>query len=158
MSFPTHTLIENCVAYQLRQATEGDFAFAEALTRGNMAFYLRTHNIDWHSHLFIEHWLASENFVLHRDNTPIGIMLLSEEPDSLHICEVQIVHGYRGRGAGTCLLNTAHLLAAKRGLTQCRLWVFADNPAARLYARLGYKPVEPVAGQSAALQQMIRRV
>ncbi|KAF1052001.1 MAG: hypothetical protein GAK41_01168 [Burkholderia gladioli] len=48
--------------------------------------------------------------------------------------------GHRpGIGAGIYLLDTAHRWAQARGLRETQLRVFVDNPAAKLYLRMGYR-------------------
>ncbi len=48
-------------------------------------------------------------------------MRVTEEDNPLHIRDVQIAKGYRGRDAGTFLLNTAYRWARARGLAECQL-------------------------------------
>ena len=87
--------------FQLRKASMDDFAFAEALTRNNMGGYYHRHHLVWRSDLFLGSWRESENYILEIDGTPVGVLRLTEEGDSLHIRDVQIADGYRRRGAGT---------------------------------------------------------
>jgi GNAT superfamily N-acetyltransferase len=51
---------------------------------------------------------------------------------------VAIVDGYRGRGVGTALLEAIHERARAAGVARISLGVDHDNPARRLYERLGY--------------------
>jgi GNAT superfamily N-acetyltransferase len=56
---------------------------------------------------------------------------------------VAVVDGRRGRGIGRALMDAIHACARERGVTQLSLSVDADNPAKRLYLRLGYIDIEP---------------
>lgn len=135
-----------------------DFAFAEALTRVNMGRYYERHRLAWRADLFLASWQESENFILEVGNEPIGVLRLTEEGDSLHIRDVQIAEGHRGEGAGTFLLETSHRWALERGLHELQLRVFVDNPAARLYLRMGYRVAGPRLAQLGAIRHMTRRV
>ena len=135
-----------------------DFAFAEALTRTNMGRYYERHRLAWRADLFLGSWQESENFILEIDNEPIGVLRLTEEGDSLHIRDVQIVAGHRGQGAGTFLLETSHEWARERGLRELQLRVFVDNPAARLYLRMGYRLAGPRLAQLGSIRHMVRPV
>ncbi|HTH76586.1 MAG TPA: GNAT family N-acetyltransferase [Trinickia sp.] len=144
--------------FRLRQASLSDFAFAEALTRTNMCRYYERHRLAWRADLFLASWQESENFILEAEGEPIGLLRLTEEGDSLHIRDVQIAEGYRGHGAGTFLLETSHTWARERGLRELQLRVFVDNPAARLYLRMGYRVAGPRLAQLGAIRHMTRPV
>jgi GNAT superfamily N-acetyltransferase len=144
--------------FLLRLASMDDFPFAEALTRNNMGGYYRRHHLVWRGDLFLASWRESENFILEADGERIGVLRITEEGDSLHIRDVQIAEGQRGRGAGTYLLNVSHKLARLRGLHELQLRVFVDNPAARLYQRMGYRLAGPRLAQLGSIRHMARRV
>lgn len=144
--------------FALRDAAPEDFEFAEALTRNNMNGYYERHHLVWRADLFFVSWRESENFILEADGQRVGVMRLTEEGNSLHIRDVQIAAGYRGQGAGTYMLETAHRWARERGLSELQLRVFVDNPAARLYLRMGYRVTGPRIAQIGAIRHMTRRV
>lgn len=144
--------------FHLRRASMSDFAFAEALTRTNMGHYYERHRLAWRADLFLASWQESENFILEIDDEPIGVLRLTEEGNSLHIRDVQIAAGHRGQGAGTFLLETSHDWARERGLRELQLRVFVDNPAARLYLRMGYRLAGPRLAQLGAIRHMTRPV
>ncbi|HWX11307.1 MAG TPA: GNAT family N-acetyltransferase [Trinickia sp.] len=144
--------------FQLREAVPDDFEFAEALTRNNMSAYYERHHLTWRADLFFESWRESENYILEADGKQIGVLRLTEEGNSLHIRDVQIAAGHRRQGAGTYLLETSNRWARERGLRELQLRVFVDNPAARLYRRMGYRAAGPRLAQLGPIRHMVRRV
>ena len=145
-------------SFHLRKASIDDFPFGESLTRSNMIRYYERHHLIWRADLFLASWKESENFILEDAGEPIGLLRITEEGDSLHIRDVQIAEGHRSRGAGTYLLEFSHRRAREHGLHELQLRVFVDNPAAKLYLRLGYRLAGPRLAQLGAIRHMARRV
>ncbi|WP_176079189.1 GNAT family N-acetyltransferase [Paraburkholderia tropica] len=144
--------------FQLRHATMDDFEFAESLTRRNMGGYYQRHHLIWRGDLFLASYRESENFILELDGEAIGVLRVTQEGDSLHIRDVQIAEGCRGNGAGTFLLDISHQWARERGLRELQLRVFVDNPAARLYLRMGYRVAGPRLARLGSIRHMTRLV
>jgi ribosomal protein S18 acetylase RimI-like enzyme len=67
------------------------------------------------------------------------------EPGTPELC-VAVVAAYRGRGIGSALLAVAMAQASLDGFGRLSLSVEPDNPAARLYARLGFQAVSTGTG------------
>lgn len=71
-----------------------------------------------------------------RDHHSFGFV--DEETPEIGIA---VKKGERGRGIGTALLEKLMLLARQRDIRRMSLSVEPDNPARRLYERLGFKKV-----------------
>ena len=77
----------------------------------------------------------AEEMIVVRDEAPVGRMITWDGGDDLHLVDISLLPEFRGRGIGTSLLSS--LIAKGRPVT---LMVRADNPAHRLYRRLGFVP------------------
>jgi len=74
------------------------------------------------------------------DGEPAGRWLVDRAGASIHLVDLSLLPGCRGRGVGTALLQS--LLAEGRETARpVTLTVEASNPAARLYDRLGFRTV-----------------
>jgi ribosomal protein S18 acetylase RimI-like enzyme len=69
---------------------------------------------------------------------PVYGNLVEAEKDEFYISNVAVLPKSQGRGIGAELMRHAEKLAFSRKLSKCSLIVTFDNPARRLYERLGY--------------------
>jgi ribosomal protein S18 acetylase RimI-like enzyme len=83
-----------------------------------------------------------DNSIVLRDGTPVGQLWVRRNPDELRMLDVALLPEYRGAGLGTSLL-TELVTEARERKVPVRLYVLVDNPARRLYERLGFSPVGP---------------
>jgi ribosomal protein S18 acetylase RimI-like enzyme len=75
------------------------------------------------------------------DGEPVGRLMLDHRPDSIHGVDIAIMRGDRNRGVGTGVLEKLFAECSERGI-YFSLNVAKNNPAMRLYERLGCRIVE----------------
>jgi len=78
--------------------------------------------------------------VIVEDAQPIGRLYVYRAPAEIRLMDIAIVPQYRSRGLGTRLLTRLLEEAADAG-KPLTLHVDRNNPAARWYERLGFRPV-----------------
>jgi ribosomal protein S18 acetylase RimI-like enzyme len=83
--------------------------------------------------------VRQSHIICYRD-IDIGWMQVSETTDRFHLHQIHIVEGFRNRGIGGDLIM-ALLRRAQAAARPVLLNFVRGNPAASLYARLGFRPV-----------------
>jgi ribosomal protein S18 acetylase RimI-like enzyme len=87
-------------------------------------------------------------FVAEQAGAVIGMVTASERyytswaGCTLYIQDIYVDPPWRGRGIGAALLGCVAALALERGSPLVELTVRADNPARRLYRRVGFQQVD----------------
>ena len=122
----------------LVQAENSDTAFTESLNKQNMSAYFQRNNIAWDPERFAKDWAILENYIITRDNIRVGALRLSTDDSSLHIRDIQVSADFICQGIGSWAIQQSLLMSRQRGYTSVVLRVFKDNPAKRLYERLGF--------------------
>jgi GNAT superfamily N-acetyltransferase len=130
----------------LRPALESDFAFCESLTHSNMACYLEARNIAWDPERYLASWREFENYVICVDGASVGVLRILRLDSALEIRDLQLLPTHTGQGIGTWAIGEAKAIAARRNIGRLQLRVYVDNPAQRLYHRLGFRTVETIDG------------
>lgn len=83
----------------------------------------------------------AEWLIVERGDEPVGRLYLQEEPRAVRLIDISLVPQVRGQGIGAALLGDL-LEAARDQGRDVVLHVEHQNPARRLYERLGFAPVE----------------
>ena len=128
----------------LRPALETDFDFCQSLNRSNMAAYNLARNILWDPQRFLASWSQFENFIITADGNSAGLLRLLAVDGALEIRDLQLLPTYQRRGIGTWAVMQAKSQAVSRTISELILRVYPENPAQRLYLRLGFCPVPTV--------------
>lgn len=74
------------------------------------------------------------------DQQPVGRFYTQKRKDEIRIMDIIIKAGYRGLGLGTHLIRKVMEEAVHKGLA-VRIHVEYNNPALRLYRRLGFEKI-----------------
>lgn len=88
-----------------------------------------------------KHFPAASFDIVEKSGKPIGRLYLDRRPDELRIIDIALFADQRGQGIGGALMQRVLDEAAMLGKT-VRIHVERNNPAMRLYERLGFKQVE----------------
>ncbi|KGO99888.1 GNAT family N-acetyltransferase [Novilysobacter defluvii] len=123
----------------LRQATNGDAPFCEALNRRNMDRYRAVRKVRWDAERFRRSWAEFDNLLILDDIEPVGLLRLGNEDGALGLRDLQVVPERQGQGIGTWAVRQTQALALERGSVGVQLRVYEENPASRLYLRLGFE-------------------
>lgn len=146
-------LVEQGVA--LRPQTEGDVPFlsrlyvslrwAEVLRVphwddvARLAFLRDQYRLQ-HSH-YTTHYTRSDFLIIEQDGQPVGRLLLDRgHPRDLRVVDIALLPETRGRGIGTAFLIAVQEEARAEG-KKVSIHVEQENPAKRLYGRLGFRDV-----------------
>ena len=124
----------------LRPAVEADLPFLVELRLATMAPHFARQGLDVSAD---EHRQRAESglenaTVIEVDGHPVGVIKLLQDTRTWTIEQFQVVPAHQGRGLGTTVLR-AVIAEARHANALLHLSVLKKNPAARLYARLGFR-------------------
>lgn len=125
--------------YELRPATSDDYAYCYRLTKRNMHDLFCKHWGGWVSTEFRNGFVVENITMVIIAGKRAGYLSVIKEPTSIYIDNIQLSPARQGQGIGTKLLNR---LLATYSKVSIRLTTFEDNPAKRLYERMGFVVVE----------------
>ena len=136
----------------LRPAEEGDRAFLLRVYAGTREPELEAAGMPPEQRVpFVEHQFEAQSRhyetyedtsfeVVLVDGEPVGRLIVARWPEELRVVDVALLPEHRGRGTGGRLLGELIEEAEERGV-KVSVHVERFNPAQRLYARLGFRPV-----------------
>jgi ribosomal protein S18 acetylase RimI-like enzyme len=78
--------------------------------------------------------------VIEIDGAPAGRLYVDRGSDDIRVIDIALLPEYRGRGVGSALLQSL-LDEAAEARKRVSIHVELNNPARRLYERLGFQPV-----------------
>lgn len=93
-------------------------------------------------HQFYQERFATAQFdLILLEEQPVGRLYVERRADEIRIIDIALMPGQRNRGIGSQLLNDL-LSEAAQAVLPLRIHVEQNNPALRLYQRLGFQHLE----------------
>jgi len=93
------------------------------------------------THHYRTNYANAEYSIILLDGAPAGRLYLNRKPTDVRIMDILLAPEYRGSGIGTVLLHEILEKAAAAGQS-VSIHVEQDNPALRLYERLGFRQID----------------
>jgi ribosomal protein S18 acetylase RimI-like enzyme len=98
------------------------------------------HQFDAQDAHYREHYVGASFDVIERDGEPVGRLYVARWAEEIRIMDIALLPEHRGRGVGTQLLRDLLAEGAASG-KRVSIHVERENPALRLYERLGFRQV-----------------
>lgn len=137
-----------------RPSTEADLAFValvyastrveEVAATGwslEMQHQFLAHQADAQHRHYQRHYPDAEWLVIERDGKPVGRLYLEEWPSQIRLIDISLLPEGRGAGIGGAILADLKAMATAAGKA-LSIHVERNNPAMRLYLRLGFAKVD----------------
>jgi GNAT superfamily N-acetyltransferase len=123
---------------KLRKCTQADYDWCHKLSEENMGPYVNKHWRGWDPKLFSDNFIVERTMIVEVNDEPIGFYEIEVKDRLGIIYGIQICESYRNKGIGTKIMGIIEDEFRSKGAITSKLRVFVDNPAVRLYKRLGY--------------------
>lgn len=122
--------------YTLRKAKVEDIAILDAIHTQNMKSYVEQ-LYPWNPQLFRKNFIPHHYDVIEINNSIIGFMKVVSSENEIYLAEIQIAQDYQKQGIGTNLIQSV-IQEAQTNNKKLWLKVLKNNPAKKLYQRLGF--------------------
>lgn len=90
---------------------------------------------------YLEQFDDAEFSIIEQRRTPIGRLYVDRREDEIRLIDIALLPEFRNRGIGGRLLRDL-LAEGQRVQKAVRIHVERDNPALRLYERLGFRHID----------------
>ena len=130
--------------YTLRPATEADYDFLYALHCAAIREYVEPiwgWHEEWQAEYFRRKFNPNGRRVIEVEGHDAGVLVIEERPDELYLALIELLPGYQGRGIGTMIVTSLLDQAQNRGMPVTLDVLETNQPARRLYERLGFRLV-----------------
>jgi ribosomal protein S18 acetylase RimI-like enzyme len=131
---------EQPVRIDRRPAQPGDYAFLRALHHATMRAYVEP-IWGWdeveQKRLFDLHFNSTTAEIISMEGQDVGAVTIERQEESVFLSNIQILPEFQGHGVGTAIIKEM-LATAHAHRLPATLRVLKNNPAKRLYERLGF--------------------
>ncbi len=131
-------------AYSLRPATPEDYDFLFALHRAAMRPYIETiwgwHD-DWQQEYFRRKFDPQPRQIIQVEGRDVGVLVVEARPDELYLSLIELLPAYQGQGIGAAIVQALLARAQANGVPLTLHVLKSNEPARRLYERLGLRIV-----------------
>ncbi|MDN5923577.1 MAG: GNAT family N-acetyltransferase [Xanthomonadales bacterium] len=93
-----------------------------------------------HQH-YVQNYKDAQLLLIEREAAPIGRIYVFRGPEEIRLMDIALLVDMRGQGIGSALLHELMVEARLHG-AQLTLHVEPNNPAQRLYQRMGFTLIE----------------
>lgn len=140
ISFRPETPKDSAFLYRLYVSTREDEMRIVPWPDEQKAAFLRQQFEAQTAH-YKNQYSAAEYSIILFDGAPAGRLYLNQQPGDLRIMDILLAPEYRGHGIGTILLRDILDRATAAGHS-VSIHVERQNPALRLYERLGFRQID----------------
>lgn len=128
-------------AYSLRPATEADFDFLFALHRAAMRDYIEPiwgWHEEWQQEYFRRKFEPRRRRIIQVDGRDAGVLVVEWREDEIYLGLIELLPEFQGRGIGSAIVADLLAKARARQLPLALHVLKTNQPARRLYERLGF--------------------
>jgi ribosomal protein S18 acetylase RimI-like enzyme len=124
---------------EFRQATEADLVFLDEMHACCMKSHVAK-VYEWDSELFRRTFNPQSTEIVLVDDVEVGMLQVSLRENELYLGNLLVSPDFQNRGVGTAAI--AHVIERSQSIgLPIELQVLKQNPAQRLYERLGFRVV-----------------
>ncbi len=140
--------------FNIRKYTGNDYRFCYNISKRSMSPYIDKYWGGWNPKIFREYFSKGNVRIVEYRNRRIGLYVFEFKKDHSYINNIQISRQFRKKGLGALLMNLIEKESKERKLSKIQLGIFKENPAIKLYERLGYKKIKDC-GSSIIMEKKI---
>lgn len=90
---------------------------------------------------YAKHYVGADLLIIERDYKPVGRLYAHATQNEIRLMDIALRGAERNHGVGSCLVRALQTEAQQRGV-DLTLHVEPNNPAQRMYQRMGFRLIE----------------